>query len=103
MQLSSHTSDFLLDFAAQVIRNQVCPSAPDPKPLVFPQDPALKEPAGCFVSLHVLQTHTLRGCIGILQSDRPLLETLAAASEGVLKDPRFTHNPVTINELPQLE
>ncbi|MGA3065812.1 MAG: AmmeMemoRadiSam system protein A [Tepidisphaeraceae bacterium] len=100
MQLSSQNSEILLDLAADLIRRELTPA---PRPPVFPQDPVLRQPAGCFVSLHEHTTHNLRGCIGTLQSDRPLLETLAAACTGVLKDPRFTHHPVTIHDLPQLE
>lgn len=61
------------------------------------------EPAGCFVSLHVQEGHRLRGCVGRIDASQPLIEALRSASVHVLRDPRFTGNPIRIEELPLLE
>lgn len=59
-------------------------------------DPALLEPAGAFVSLHL--DGELKGCIGTFQADAPLVETVRemaiAAATG---DPRF--RPLAKGEL----
>jgi AmmeMemoRadiSam system protein A len=68
-----------------------------------PTDPTLQQPAGCFVSLHDLQTHALRGCVGRLDAKDPLLQVVQDTARGVLEDPRFTDKPVTPDELPRLE
>lgn len=66
-------------------------------------DPALRQPAGCFVSLHRLDNHRLRGCVGRLEAEVPLWETVAQTAANVLRDPRFDDEPVTLAELPKLE
>jgi uncharacterized protein len=61
---------------------------------------ALAESRGAFVTLHG-QDGELRGCIGMMQSDRPLLETVARmAVASATEDGRF--EPVTEGELPRL-
>jgi uncharacterized protein len=65
-------------------------------------DPALIEPAGCFVSLHAMRGHSLRGCVGRIDAGQPLIEALRAASVQVLRDPRFARDPVMLEELPRL-
>lgn len=62
----------------------------------------LSEPAGCFVSLHALAGHQLRGCVGRIDATLPLIEALRTASKSVLHDPRFATNPVELDELPSL-
>ena len=104
MQLSDRAAEVLLNMAGDLIRRSLAPAAvAAANPPVFPDDPELVQPAGCFVSLHEKAAHNLRGCIGILESEKPLRETLAAAADGVLKDPRFVHQPVTFEELARLE
>ena len=66
-------------------------------------DSLLDRPAGCFVSLHQCQTHKLRGCVGRLDASAPLRKALTTAAAAVLKDPRFTDNPIRFDELPDLE
>ncbi len=95
LRLASHT----LRHALSGARTDV-PAAPT---FALPADPALSQPAGCFVSLHSRATHRLRGCIGIFQTDRPLTEVLPEAALSVLRDPRFTANPITLAEIPHLE
>lgn len=74
------------------------PTHNDPSP-----DPALLQPAGCFVSLHTLEPRRLRGCVGRLDAVKPLLHAVRHAARGVLDDPRFQHCPVCADELPDLE
>lgn len=100
MEIAESLRPRLLRIAAETVRaslrgERYMPPA-DP-------DPALIQPAGCFVSLHDQQTHQLRGCIGSLDATRPLLESLLGTARSVLDDPRFMGFPVTLAELPQLE
>ena len=99
MDLSPQTRQLLLDAAWQIIRHRLAGQTPPP----LPPDPALHQPAGCFVSLHRRQDHALRGCIGLLDAGRPLANSLSSAALAVLDDPRFVQDPVTQAELPELE
>ncbi len=67
------------------------------------QEPEIRQPAGCFVSLHSLHGHRLRGCVGRIDASQPLIVALESASRSVLEDPRFSHAPVTVEELAWLE
>ncbi len=61
-----------------------------------PADPLLQEPCGAFVTLKNMGM--LRGCIGRMESEQPLWETVAAmARAAAFEDPRFS--PVTPDEL----
>jgi len=73
------------------------------EPSASPLDAALSQHAGCFVSLHELRSHRLRGCVGRLEASAPLWDTLRAVAANVLHDPRFVDHPVTWHELPELE
>jgi hypothetical protein len=76
-----------------VLQGVPLPSLPDPTP-------ALAECGGVFVSLHV--HGRLRGCVGTLNTDRPLHERVAQmALEAAFDDPRFL--PLTPEELPEIE
>jgi AmmeMemoRadiSam system protein A len=105
MLLSPQQQRVLLDAARATIRQTLRGDAP---PQDAPQptdgtDPALSQPAGCFVSLHRLHTHELRGCVGRLDATDPLIHAVRRAAAGVLKDPRFHNHPVGPGELPRLE
>jgi AmmeMemoRadiSam system protein A len=65
-------------------------------------DPALNAACGCFVTL---KNHgRLRGCIGQFTSDKPLIESVAEmAKASATSDPRFMANPISTNELDQLD
>jgi len=73
---------------------------PAPKPVS--EDPELNAPCGCFVTLK--NNERLRGCIGQFIADSPLIELVSqmarASSTG---DPRFLANPITADELAQLD
>lgn len=63
---------------------------------------ALAEPRGAFVTLHRRSNRELRGCVGMMRSDRPLAETVARmAVAAAAEDGRFA--PVTAAELPDLQ
>ena len=60
----------------------------------------LSKPAGAFVTLR--EKSDLRGCIGFIDSQQSLAETVReAAARAALEDPRFT--PVTPEEIARLE
>ncbi|MBN1287636.1 MAG: AmmeMemoRadiSam system protein A [Anaerolineae bacterium] len=62
--------------------------------------PALRQPAACFVTLHI--DGALRGCTGSLTAQRPLVyEVSRAAIQTAMHDPRFS--PVTPEEVPLLD
>ena len=100
MTLSVGQQAMLLELARTFIRRAVGGSA-----IVVPQeiDAALRQPAGCFVSLHTLSDRRLRGCVGRIDASHPLIEALRSAAVHVLHDPRFAANPVCLEELPLLE
>ena len=100
MNLPDGLCRVVMDVARRAIRARLCNEPLSP---IDPCDPALRQPAGCFVTLHEQLTHRLRGCIGTFESDRPLIETVAAMAVAALGDPRFCHDPVTAAELVQLE
>lgn len=64
-------------------------------------DPLLNAPCGCFVTLHST-SNQLRGCIGRIQSPEPLYLNIHNSALGAIEDPRFTYNPITLQELPRL-
>jgi AmmeMemoRadiSam system protein A len=99
MDFSTQVQQQILDFAADVIIRRL---GGDPRPIPTLDDPVFAQPAGCFVSLHRQGTHALRGCIGMLDTGRPLRETLVAAAESVIGDARFLTNPVSRGELSEL-
>lgn len=64
--------------------------------------PELNAPCGCFVTL---KNHgRLRGCIGQFISESPLIELIAKmAKASATSDPRFFADPITADELEQLD
>jgi hypothetical protein len=70
---------------------------------VYPQypktaDSPLNKPCGAFVSLHT--GRNLRGCIGRMTANLPLMDTVCLmAREAAFDDPRFP--PLTSGELPR--
>jgi uncharacterized protein len=65
-------------------------------------DPELNAPCGCFVTLK--NRGQLRGCIGQFTSDRPLIELVVEmAKASATGDPRFFSDPITADELEQLD
>lgn len=101
MDLSPGHRQLLLAVAKQTMRRALG-GADEPPVAVDRDDPEMAQAAGCFVSLHRLQSHRLRGCIGRLDAHGALIEALRQAAEGVLEDPRFTNAPVSLEELAHL-
>jgi AmmeMemoRadiSam system protein A len=99
MQLTAEQSARLLEIARDAIRRTL---RRQPLPTLPQDDPALMQPAGCFVSLHELGTHRLRGCVGRLDASGPLVAVVQQTAVNVLGDPRFTNNTVRLEELPRL-
>ncbi len=87
----------LLRLARKTLEDVTCS-----KRLVRPTTsfPILREKRGAFVSLH--KNKELRGCIGMVQAIKPLVETVVEMVEAAaLRDPRF--RPVSSHEVPQIE
>jgi AmmeMemoRadiSam system protein A len=78
-----------------------------PLELTPPASPRLRENGACFVTFKrrgVDAGHNLRGCLGTLEADDPLWQAVRRlAASTVTRDPRFYDNPVTLDELPNLE
>lgn len=74
------------------------------RPPLYPEPtPALGRRSGAFVSLHVdvRGEPALRGCIGRIEPDRSLAETVREmAGAAAFRDPRFP--PLTSDELPRI-
>ena len=86
----------LLRLARQAIEAAV--SGTHPPSFDCPEGP-LTELMGAFVTLH--RSGRLRGCIGNIESHRPLFQTVCdCACSAALADPRF--EPVVPKEVPQL-
>ncbi|MFZ0033469.1 MAG: AmmeMemoRadiSam system protein A [Sedimentisphaerales bacterium] len=65
-------------------------------------DPELNARCGCFVTLK--NHEQLRGCIGQFTSDKPLIELVVEmAKASATGDPRFFADPITADELEQLD
>jgi AmmeMemoRadiSam system protein A len=107
MDLTRQQQRLLLDAAREVIRRALRDEllADDP-PLPDPTDPTdhiLLKPAGCFVSLHDLTSRRLRGCVGRLDAKHPIWHAVQLTAASVLHDPRFSLDPVRLEELAALE
>lgn len=94
--LSESDQQFLLRLARQAVEESV---RQHPLPGVDAPDGPLRENCGAFVSLH--KSGRLRGCIGYIESLKPLYQTVCeCAQAAALRDPRF--DPVEPEELPCL-
>lgn len=84
--LDAHDQESLLAHARGAIARAL--DVPFSAPAASPSA-VLQAPLGAFVTLHG-RTGALRGCIGTLDSDRPLLEVVERmAVSAALEDPRF--------------
>jgi AmmeMemoRadiSam system protein B/AmmeMemoRadiSam system protein A len=89
----------LLRLARETIQ-AVCAGAPLPAPEATRLSAPLREPRGCFVTLH--RRGKLRGCIGNLQADEPLFQAVIHnARNAAQHDSRFP--AVTAQEVGELE
>ena len=81
----------------QVARDSIAAHFREERASLPPSTGALAEKRGAFVTLH-RPDGELRGCVGLMRSDRPLLETVARmAVASATEDGRF--DPVTEAEL----
>jgi AmmeMemoRadiSam system protein A len=89
----------LLKVARDTVKAVIASGAlPKPKS----SDLGLNAPCGCFVTLK--NGEQLRGCIGQFTSDRPLIELVVEmAKASATGDPRFFADPITADELEQLD
>jgi len=101
MEITEQHKRILLDAARMAIREALRGNYRYKIPGT--SDPVLLMPAGCFVTLHEIGTHRLRGCIGRLQTTDPLIKTVHETAQSACQDPRFRMNPVTMAELPRLD
>ena len=98
-RLTDEEGHFLLDLARRTIEDALGlapeePAAPDL------QTAALASHRGVFVTLKMADQ--LRGCIGSLEADRPLVDNVRAnARNAAFHDPRFA--PLTVDEWPQVQ
>jgi len=82
----------------ELARESVAARAGGGAPPAVPDTPAVK--AGAFVTLH--RDRQLRGCIGSLETDRPVAEIVRqSAAAAAAEDPRFP--PVTLEEIGALD
>ncbi|UCG59039.1 MAG: AmmeMemoRadiSam system protein A [Phycisphaerales bacterium] len=89
----------LLKVARDTVRAAVA-GGPSPKP--ESDDPELSANCGCFVTLK--NQGQLRGCIGQFTSENPLIELVVEmAKASATSDPRFFTDPITADELSQLD
>lgn len=97
MDLKKEEKVYLLKSARQVIEGKFLNS---PKPAVdYNEFPIFREKCGAFVTLTI--NDNLRGCIGYIESDMPLFETICkAAIQAAFHDPRFTS--LGKDELPKI-
>lgn len=87
----------LLEFARKTIEDFL---NSETVPLARDFDQVLKRKQGAFVTLR--KKEDLRGCIGHIENDKPLCETIGSmALQAAFNDPRF--NPLTFDELPYIE
>ena len=100
MELSPAQQSRLLDLARMTIRRSLGEVS---APVLDGFEQECRVAAGCFVTLHTIAEHRLRGCIGQLSSTEPLTETVADMARSVLRDPRFASQRVTLDELGELE
>ncbi|MCG6911210.1 MAG: AmmeMemoRadiSam system protein A [Deltaproteobacteria bacterium] len=93
-ELTSSDREYLLRMARNEIAAALGSGDALPRPASL--SPAVFEKRGCFVTLH--QHGELRGCIGIIEPDHPLIDNVSDnAASAAFRDPRFS--PLTIEEL----
>ena len=98
-RLTDEEGHFLLDLARRTIEDALglAPEEPARPDL---QTAALVSHRGVFVTLKMADQ--LRGCIGSLEADRPLVDNVRAnARNAAFHDPRFA--PLTVDEWPQVQ
>lgn len=97
--MNDNQKQILLKVARDTVKAVIIGKAlPKPKS----SDPELNAPCGCFVTLK--NGEQLRGCIGQFTSDKSLIELVVEmAKASATGDPRFFADPITADELGQLD
>src|SRR5687768_11857083 len=103
VMLSPASRAALLDLSRAALRARLEPGSVEALPAIEPALAELLLPAGCFVTLHERRTHRLRGCVGRLDPEKALWQSVYFTAADVLNDPRFVTDPVTAAEQAQLE
>ncbi len=99
MNISPQTQQAILILTADVVTRRL---GGNPRPLPTFDDPLFSAlTAGCFVSLHRKGNHALRGCVGLLQTGKPMREVLISAAESVLADPEIPHATSNASRTPR--
>lgn len=88
---------YLLNLARQTVLWHLKYDAA-PQPLESELNDRLRQKLGCFVTLEH-KVKGLRGCIGIFERDRPLVQNVVSRAVAAVHDFRFQQNPVTFGEL----
>jgi AmmeMemoRadiSam system protein A len=84
----------------QLARQAVVDAVHERLPQQIPHEGVFSERSGVFVTLHI--RHRLRGCIGVIEAEEPLGESIVrCAASAALQDPRFT--PMRADELGELQ
>lgn len=98
MEITREEKTLLLETARKAIGTEF---ARIPKPQIdYTVHPTLKLQCGAFVTLTI--NDNLRGCIGYIESEKPLFETIyEAARHAAFSDPRF--RPLSKNEFEKIE
>ena len=98
MTVSAEDRSELLALARAAVQATVS-SEPLPQPGRI--EGVLGEQRGCFVTL--TNQGQLRGCIGTFSPQKPLAEQIVEMGQAAARDPRFVTNPITPDEVPQLD
>ena len=96
MPFSGEHEQMLMAVARTAIRGALSGQVPAPPEVGDGFHPELHQPAGCFVSLHDIETTELRGCVGRLEARNPLLLAVHDCAISVLADPRFQGSMVSV-------
>jgi len=88
--ITAEEKKILLSHAREVITAELEGRKPQFQKMEEKEETNLYKPCGAFVSLHSGKERTLRGCIGRMTANMPLLETVRSmAKEAAFSDPRF--------------
>ena len=98
--LGDRDHETLLKLARQTVTAHLT-RQPLPQPEVATLPEAVRNKGACFVTL---QNHgQLRGCIGNMVATGPLYESVIRNAVSACQDQRFVHQPVTADELEELD
>jgi AmmeMemoRadiSam system protein A len=88
----------LLAYVRGVVKAMLSKQKPPAAPKL---DPRVNRCSGAFVTLR--NQGRLRGCIGRFASGADVVQTVREMAQAALEDTRFFHDPVSADELPELD